>query len=296
MPASLSTNEQNIMCRLNRTGAFKSMAVFLAAVAPTGCSPSYSPNSYASNATQIANKVDQGIVVGVRAVLISADASLGTGTGAAAGGIAGSQIGSGAAGAFGALTGSVAGGVVGNVVSHAAGDTDGFEYIVRKTNAGKATGDLMSVTQKDVSPLGVGAHVLIIEGPQARIVADYTVPVVVQSLHPEAPKSEAPKAIEAAPLEAPAPKAADAPAKSEPAFQPVATPLPLPPPAAAPVSAEVPKVADAAAKPESAGQPAPSQPVATPLPPPAAGQPKPADSVAPPAKTEDGAAAKPSGS
>jgi outer membrane lipoprotein SlyB len=249
------------MCRLNRIGALTCMAVFLAAVTLTGCSPSYSPNSYASNATQLANKVDQGIVVGVRAVLISADASLGTGTGAAAGGIAGSQIGGGAAGAFGALTGSVAGGVVGNVVSHAAGDTDGFEYIVRKTNADKATGDLMSVTQKDVTPLGIGARVLIIEGPQARIVADYTVPVVVQPLHPDAPKADAPKTD--------TPKAADT----------------------APPAAEAPKAADAAAKSEPAGQP-----VATPLPPPAAEPTKPADSVAPPAKVEDSAAAKPSGS
>jgi outer membrane lipoprotein SlyB len=84
MPASLSTNELNIMRRLNRIGVFTCMAVSLAAVTLPSCSPSYSPNSYASNATQLANKVDQGIVVGVRAVLISADASLGTGTGAAA--------------------------------------------------------------------------------------------------------------------------------------------------------------------------------------------------------------------
>ncbi|MDB5397553.1 MAG: Outer rane lipoprotein [Rhodospirillales bacterium] len=232
------------MCPLIRTGAVRTgarigMVALLAAVSVTGCSPSYSPNSYASNAAQLASKVDQGIVVGVRAVLISADATLGTGTGGAAGGIAGSQLGGGATGALGALGGSVAGGIVGNVVTHVAGDTDGFEYIVRKTNGDKANGDLMSVTQKDVMPLGIGAHVLIIEGPQARIVADYTVPVVVQPLHPDTPKADAPKAADAAPSASttppPSPVAspsAATPAQSEPASAPVATPLP--PPAAEP--------------------------------------------------------------
>ena len=218
-----------------------SIAALMAAFAMTGCSPSYSPNSYASNATQLANKVDQGVVVGVRAVLISADANLGTGTGAAAGGIAGSQIGAGAAGALGALGGSVAGGVVGNVVSHAAGDTDGFEYIVRKTSSDKTNGDLMSVTQKDPTPLGIGAHVLIIEGPQARIVADYTVPVMVQPLHADAPKAEAPKAE--APKAAEAAPATETPRPADAASaKPEATPLP--PPAAEPAKAE-----DSAAKP-----------------------------------------------
>ena len=38
----------------------------------TGCGPSYSPNTYASNAVQQANKVDQGVLVGVREVDVSA--------------------------------------------------------------------------------------------------------------------------------------------------------------------------------------------------------------------------------
>jgi outer membrane lipoprotein SlyB len=158
---------------------FPLIALFLGA-----CAPTYSPDTYSSNAAQQANKVDQGIVVGVRAVKISADTTVGAGTGGAAGGIAGSQVGDGGAvTSLGALGGAVAGGMVGAVVTHAAGDTDGFEYIVKKPN-----GDLLSVTQKDPEPLGIGAHVLIIEGPQARLVPDYTVPIVVQALHPEPPK------------------------------------------------------------------------------------------------------------
>jgi outer membrane lipoprotein SlyB len=58
-----------------------------------------------------------------------------------------------------------------DAAAHALEDTHGFEYIARKPN-----GDLLSVTQKDEVPLAVGQHVLIIAGPQARIVADYTTP------------------------------------------------------------------------------------------------------------------------
>jgi outer membrane lipoprotein SlyB len=161
-------------------------AVILAA-ALTGCAPTYSPDTYASNAVQLANKVDQGIVVGIRAVLISADPTVGTATLGAAGGIAGSQVGSGATSALGALGGTVAGGLVGSAVSHTEGDTTGYEYIVRKPN-----GDLLSVTQKDAQPLNIGQHVLIIQGPQARIVADYTVPIEDKPAHPEKPPSEKP--------------------------------------------------------------------------------------------------------
>ncbi|MEG3808180.1 hypothetical protein DBT53_010560, partial [Aerococcus mictus] len=142
------------------------------------CTPDYSPDTYSSNVVQQANKVEPGIVIGVRSVAISADATVGTATGAAAGGIAGSQSGTGAVGALGALGGSVAGGLIGNVVGHTAQDTRGYEYIVRKKN-----GDLVSVTQKDATPIKVGQRVLIIEGPQARVVSDYTVPVDTDTPH-----------------------------------------------------------------------------------------------------------------
>jgi outer membrane lipoprotein SlyB len=136
------------------------------------CSPSYSPNTYDSAAVQQAAKVDQGIVVGVREVAVSANTTVGTVTGAAAGGIAGSQVGGGVTSAFGALGGSLLGGIAGSAAQHVEGDTKAFEYIVRKAN-----GDLISVTQTDTQPLTLGQHVLVIDGKQARIVPDYTVPV-----------------------------------------------------------------------------------------------------------------------
>lgn len=135
-----------------------------------GCGPDYSPNTYASNAVQQANKVEQGVVVGVRDVAVSASATTGTVVGGAAGGIAGAQVGAGPVSAFSALGGSLIGGLAGNAAEHATGDTKAFEYIVRKAN-----GDLVSVTQKDTTPLALGQKVLVIAGNQARVVPDYTV-------------------------------------------------------------------------------------------------------------------------
>lgn len=137
-----------------------------------GCGPSYSPDSYDARAVQQANKVDQGMVVGVRKIDISANGAAGAAIGGAAGGIAGSQIGGGALSAFTALGGTLLGGLVGTTVEHTQGDTEGYEYIVRKPNA-----DLLSVTQKDTTPLAIGEKVLVIAGAQARVVPDYTVPV-----------------------------------------------------------------------------------------------------------------------
>ncbi len=136
-----------------------------------GCGPSYSPDTYASNAVQQANPVQQGVIVGVRDVGVSAAGTVGTVTGAAAGGIAGSQVATSPLSAFTALGGSLVGGLAGSAVEHSTADTTAFEYIVRKAN-----GDLVSVTQKDKTPLALGQKVLVIAGNQARVVPDYTVP------------------------------------------------------------------------------------------------------------------------
>lgn len=140
------------------------------------CAPNFSPNTYSSDAVQRASKVDSGVVVGVRKVLISVDSNVATATGAAAGGITGSQVADKTVSALSALGGAVLGGIAGNEVGHNIQDTFGYEYIVRKPN-----GDLLSVTQKDKKPLKIGEHVLLIQGSQARIVKDYTEPVDVDA-------------------------------------------------------------------------------------------------------------------
>jgi outer membrane lipoprotein SlyB len=180
-----------------------SLAGFAVVALVAGCSSDYSPNTYNSSAVQQANKTEQGVVVGVRQVDVTASGTTGAVVGGAAGGIAGSQVGNGATSAFGALGGSLVGGLIGIGAEHAAGDTTAYEYIVRKTNK-----ELVSVTQKGDPPLAIGEHVLVIAGAQARIVPDYTV-----TLPPETPEpaKDAPRQpVEQTPLAPPAGTAAPA--------------------------------------------------------------------------------------
>lgn len=166
-----------------------------AAALLAGCGPSYSPDTYASSAVQQANKVEQGVVVGVRKVAVQVSGATGAVAGAAAGGIAGGQAPiSGVGTALTALGGSLVGGLVGTGIERATGDTTAFEYIVRKAN-----GEMVSVTQKDEVALPIGQKVLVIAGSQARIVGDYT--VALEGAKPEV--SAAPVPVKAEPLAAP---------------------------------------------------------------------------------------------
>jgi outer membrane lipoprotein SlyB len=215
-----------------------------------GCGPDYSPDTYSSNAVQQANKVEQGVVVGVRDVAVTAAGTTGAVTGGAAGGIAGSQVGTGPVSAFAALGGTLVGGLTGAAVEHAAGDTNAYEYIVRKGN-----GDLVSVTQKDKVPLALGQKVLVIAGNQARVVPDYTV-----NLTP----SEKEKAAEAAkgqdqPKPPGAPKTAGLSASTSSEGSDSSTPQPPAPavqPAAGASTASQPQATSASAQPGNTQPPA----------------------------------------
>jgi len=166
------------------------------------CSPTYSPDTYASSAVQQASKVDQGVIVGRRRVDVTPAGVTGAATGAAAGGIAGSQLpGSSATQALGVLGGGLVGGVIGSAVERSSGKVFAFEYVVRRVVPDKANGDLVSVTQQDAVPLPIGSKVLVIAGSQARIVPDYTV-----TMDPAAPQpgtqatAPPPPAVTQAPL------------------------------------------------------------------------------------------------
>jgi outer membrane lipoprotein SlyB len=160
----------------------------LCAVLLAGCASDYSPNTYSSNAVQLANKVEPGTIVGYRQVQISSNGNVGAVTGGAAGGLLGSEYGNSALAAVG---GTAVGALVGTALDHAAGDTSGWEYIVRKTNS-----DMLSVTQRERKPLELGQRVLVIIGPQARVVPDYSTPhespapasVVKAETKPEPPR------------------------------------------------------------------------------------------------------------
>ncbi|MBI5163233.1 MAG: hypothetical protein HY985_04945 [Magnetospirillum sp.] len=141
-------------------------------IAATACTPDYSPDIYASNVVQLANKVESGLVIGFREVEIRANGTVGAVTGGAVGGILGAQAGEfGLNPALGGVGGSAVGGLLGTAIAHATADTTGWEYIVRKDN-----GELLSVTQREPVPIPLGQKVLVITGPQARIIRDYSAP------------------------------------------------------------------------------------------------------------------------
>lgn len=191
-----------------------------------GCAPHFSPNVYASNAVQLANKVEAGSVIGYREVAISANGSIGAVTGGAVGGVLGAEY---AKSALAAVSGTAVGGMLGGALEHAARDTTGWEYIIRKAN-----GDMLSVTQREQVPLDLGQRVLVIMGPQARVVPDYSMPhepkvaAIVPPAPPPQPKPEPVKvevvlslppgvAVQQPPATAPEPTTHDsmpAPAKS----------------------------------------------------------------------------------
>ena len=138
------------------------------------CGPSSSPNAYSTGAMQQAAKVEPAVVVGVRRVRVTASGTVGTATGAAAGAALGAVVpGTGLARTLTGIGGGLIGGAIGSGIEHAGGDAGAFEYILRKPN-----GDLLSVTQRDKAPLALGDKVLVIAGPQARVVRDYTAPEV----------------------------------------------------------------------------------------------------------------------
>jgi outer membrane lipoprotein SlyB len=222
--------------------AAPSLALLAAVIAPlSGCGPSYSPDTYATSAVQQANKVEQGVVVGVREVAISASGAVGAVTGAAGGGLAGSQVGAGATSAFSALGGSLIGGLAGTAAEHVVSDTNGFEYIIRKPS-----GDLLSVTQKDTVPLAIGQKVLVIAGNQARVVPDYTVNETPEGARAggAATGPTAPNA--AAPASAAAGSGSAEPGRGPPSAPPPGGPATPAPSASAPTSSDVPSPGAAA--------------------------------------------------
>ncbi|MDB5368263.1 MAG: hypothetical protein JWM77_4190 [Rhodospirillales bacterium] len=188
-------------------------------LALAACARDFSPNTYGTNAVQQANKVNQGVVIGVRKVDIKGDAAAGAATGAAAGGIVGSQVGKGTASALSTLAGTVSGGIIGATAEQSLENTWGYEYIVKRGN-----GDLLSVTQHDATPLAIGTRVLLIEGAQARIVQDYTVHIDEPKPEPKPDAKPAEeKPVETKPAEPPAALSSEQ-----------APPLVSPPPADAP--------------------------------------------------------------
>jgi outer membrane lipoprotein SlyB len=239
-----------------------------------GCTSDYSPNTYSSSAVQQANKVEPAVVVGFRQVAISANGTVGAVSGGAAGGILGAQVGSGGMNAaLGTVGGTAIGGLLGTAMEHIAGDTNGWEYIVRKSN-----GDLLSLTQKEPQPLPIGQKVLVITGSQARIVPDYSSPAESATAKADPVKADSGKANSAK-----AEAAVEPPKPETPKSDIKAVPL-APPPASAPSESAAGPAPSSGGGPirltaptDNAPAPAASAPSADPLPAPVPAEAKPAE-------------------
>ncbi|WP_237904944.1 hypothetical protein [Azospirillum brasilense] len=241
---------------MTRTVMFGLPAAAIVVGILAGCTPNYSPNTYAATATQQANKVERAVVIGFRQVKISTSGTVGAVTGGAAGGVLGSQSGTfGINSALGAVGGTAIGSLLGTSIEHVTGDTTGWEYIVRKPD-----GELLSVTQREETPIEIGQKVLVIAGSQARIVADYSTDpeptpapkdAVKEAAKDDAQKDAKPaEAIEA--KELPAPPPAEAPAEAPAASTPDSggpAPIRLTPPPVTPTPEPVPAAEAPADKP-----------------------------------------------
>ena len=240
---------------LTRFLSFTLPAVMLAAL--VGCAPDYSPNTYGTNAVQQANKVESAVVVGFRQVKITANGMVGAVSGGAAGGVLGAQAdGSGIVSALGAVGGTVVGGLVGTTIEHVAGDTTGWEYIVRKSN-----GDMLSVTQREPTPIPLGQKVLVITGNQARIVPDYST-----ALDPTAPPATGTEKTGAkeTPAASPTPVAASHPTPSTPPSEPSPSSVSVPAVPAAATPSPVAVTPDKPPTPSSTSEEAAAPPDSTP--------------------------------
>lgn len=132
------------------------------------CTPNMSPNTYTTDQVGVASTVKRGIIINRRVVNIDANTGVGGLAGAGAGAIAGSTIGgSGTANALGAVGGAVVGGLLGNAIEKGVNGKQGFEYIIRQRN-----GRIISVVQTQETMFSIGQRVMVIYGPQVRVLPD----------------------------------------------------------------------------------------------------------------------------
>lgn len=139
------------------------------ALALAGCASGLGANAYEPSSVGRVARVEEGTIVGVRAIQIQGseqNAKVGTLAGAVLGGLAGSELGGGRkANTAGAVGGAVLGGVVGNAVGRSAGSQPGYAYTIRLPS-----GELVSIAQAGDYAIPQGTPVLIEYGARARVI------------------------------------------------------------------------------------------------------------------------------
>jgi len=158
-----SNNTKNVV----RKTAFAFAAGTLIAV--TGCASSQGANDYSHNEVGRISRVDEGVIVASRAIMIdgSNNGLLGAATGAVIGGIAGSQVGGGDdEKAIAGVIGAVGGAIAGQQVGKAGGKQRGYEYKIRLDK----NDEIISIAQGGDVALPNGTPIFIEYGNRARVV------------------------------------------------------------------------------------------------------------------------------
>jgi len=167
-PTALTADALKIPLAAKPQKAFAAAFAVLATVL-AGCASGLGVNSYDRAAVGMVTRVEEGRVVGVRAINIEGNqqaAKIGTLAGALLGGLAGSELGGAhTSSTAGAIGGAVLGGLAGQAVGRSATAQTGYAYTVRLR-----TGELVSVAQAGAYAIREGTPVVIEYGARARVI------------------------------------------------------------------------------------------------------------------------------
>lgn len=133
-----------------------------------GCASNLGANEYERGQVGQVSRVESGVVIASRAIIIEGrDPYLGGATGAVIGGVAGSQVGGGDdERAIAGVAGAVIGGIVGSQVEKAATKKPGFAYTVQLDKSG----DIVTITQGGDIALANGTPVFVEYGARPRVI------------------------------------------------------------------------------------------------------------------------------
>lgn len=135
----------------------------------SACANGLGANDYERGAVGAISRVDEGVVVSSRKIVIEGNNGTGAGAavGGALGGLGGSQLGNGGAGTIAAGIGlAVVGAIVGGAAGKAITREGGYAYTVQL----KGKSDLLTITQGDDVPIANGSKVFVEYGPRARVI------------------------------------------------------------------------------------------------------------------------------
>ncbi len=133
-----------------------------------GCRSYHSADVYRADELGYEARVDEGVVLSVREVVLKqGDSFVGTAVGAVAGGVAGSYAGEGRGQVIGASVGTVVGGILGSTTQKLLEQGRGWEILVRRYRDSEE----VIVVQQSEKPLQVGQVVRIIrDSGRSRVV------------------------------------------------------------------------------------------------------------------------------